>query len=66
MGPGERDWPDHLSAIFKLEEGDTEEDLMEICKQIRFTLKGKIVDPERTIDQESYGSVSVPIWYSGE
>ena len=64
--PAKKERPDHLGAIFKLEEGDTEEDLMEICKQIRFTLKGEIVEPDAMIDDPSYGSVFVPIRYSGE
>lgn len=52
--------PDGITAIFKLEEGDTEEDLIEICKQIRFTLKG------RKVGFFDHGTITVPIQYSGE
>jgi len=52
--------PDGVIAFFKLEEGDTEEDLVEICKQIRFTLTGK------KIGFFEHGSISVPVQFSGD
>ena len=52
--------PDAIDAIFKLEEGDTDEDLIKICKQIHFTLKG------RKVGFFDHGSITVPIQYSGE
>ncbi|PRX38508.1 hypothetical protein CLV97_1555 [Planifilum fimeticola] len=52
--------PDGLTAIFKMKEGDTETDLIEICKQIHFTLTGKKLG---LID---HGSISVPIQYRGD
>jgi hypothetical protein len=54
------DRPDGVTAIFKLEEGDTEEDLVEICKQTRFTLTGK------KVGFFDHGSISVPIQYRGD
>lgn len=57
---GEKDRPDSLSMIFKLEEGDTEEDLMEICKQVRFTVTGK------KFGFFDHGSISVPVHFSGD
>jgi|SRR5690606_6351367 len=52
--------PDVVTAYFKLEEGDTEEDLKEICKQIRFTLTGK------KVGFFDHGSISVPVHFSGD
>jgi len=49
-----------IVTIFKLEEGDTEVDLMEICKQIRFTLTGK------KVGFFDHGSISVPVHFSGD
>jgi len=61
VSAAEKNRPDYLISIFKLEEGETEADLLEICKQIRFTMTGKKVD---TIFD--HGSISVPIEYSGD
>jgi hypothetical protein len=52
--------PDGITAIFKVEEGDTEADLIEICKQIQFTLTGK------KVGFFDHGSISVPIQYGGK
>ena len=49
-----------LVTIFELEEGDTEADLKEICKQIRLTLTGK------KVGLFDHGSISVPIQYRGD
>ena len=51
---------DGVMAFFKLEEGDTEADLMEICKQIRFTLTGK------KVGFFDHGSISVPVHFRGD
>ena len=52
--------PDGVTAIFKLEEGDTEADLKKICQQIRFTLTGK------KVGFFDHGSISVPVQYRGD
>ncbi|SFG26777.1 hypothetical protein SAMN04488025_12346 [Planifilum fulgidum] len=59
VGPME-EHSDIVIAYFKLEEGDTEEDLKEICKQIRFTLTGK------KFGFFDHGSISVPVHFSGD